>query len=483
MYLQHFGLSDRPFRIVPSQRYFFVSETHDEGRARILYGIRENRGFIVATGDVGLGKTTVLLSVVNELESEMDVAIIVNPIDSFDQLLHMICEELGVSVRDTDEATLMAHLNTALMASYAKGRGCVLMLDEAQNLSIEVLEKVRTLSNLQTEDASLLQIVLVGQPELTAKLNDHRLRQLRQRIGVWHEILPLESDDTADYLWHRLALSGAPDPRAIAKPRSCKLIHEYTHGIPRLINQIADTALVVAYGQGSRSIEIAHVHEAAAELRLEEEFDDSLVGVSGRARGASRGSRKLPRWLVAVLLGIVVVLVAGAAWQQFGDQIDLTSDEATDDTVLAGLASPPAQERSEIAPVQTEAVAPALDIDAVALHSAYRQVQQSRARGPVYGVHLASFRGLAGAQDYVDALMREHAGWDEPLFVEVTADRPAWFRVIAGGYAQRRAALKQVRQMKSELGLGYAQLTQLGPTAKPMLPSGLESMGADDNDE
>ncbi len=486
MYLQHFGLSDRPFRIVPSQRYFFVSETHDEGRARILYGIRENRGFIVATGDVGLGKTTVLLSVVSELESEMDVAIIVNPIDSFDQLLHMICEELGVSVRDTDEATLMAHLNAALMASYAKGRGCVLMLDEAQNLSIEVLEKVRTLSNLQTEDASLLQIVLVGQPELTAKLNDHRLRQLRQRIGVWHEILPLEPDDTADYLLHRLALSGAPDPRAIAKPRSCKLIHEYTHGIPRLINQIADTALVVAYGQGSRSIEIAHVHEAAAELRLEEEFEDGPVNAPRRARtarSARTGSRKVPRWLVAVLLGIVVVLVAGAAWQQFGDQIDLTTSEASDDAVLAGLASPPEQGRSEVAPVQEQPVVPVLDIDAQAFRAAYSQIEESRARGPVYGVHLASFRSLAGAQDYVDALMLEQGDWDEPLFVEQTADSPPWFQVIAGGYAHRRAAIKRVRQMKSELGLGYAQLTQLGPAAKPMLPSGLESMGVGDKDE
>lgn len=499
MYLQHFGLSDRPFRIVPSPRYFFLSETHDEGRARILYGIRENRGFVVVTGGVGLGKTTVLLSVVNELEDEMDIAIIVNPIDSFEQLLRMICDELGVTVRDADEATLLAHLNTSLLNSYAKGRGCVLMLDEAQNLSIEVLEKVRTLSNLQTEDASLLQIVLLGQPELTQKLNDHRLRQLRQRIGVWHEIRALQAGDTVDYVWHRLALSGAVDPRAIAPRQSCQVIHEYAQGIPRLINQLSDTALVVAYGEGSRSIQSEHVHEAARELRLvaeEEEATDPKPIRRARPSRPARSRRR--RWLIAALIALILVVITGAAWTQFSDsfgagplaaepepEVGAVSQSQPEETATqVGGSAEPANVPA-VAPPRTTTgePAPVLSAQAAEILRRYRAVEELRGRGPVYAIHLGSFRSEADARHFARDLVSAHSGWAYPLYVLETSDQPAWYRVSAGGYADRAEAVAQARKLKSDLELLYAQLTQLKPGARALLLGSLKGAEVAENNE
>jgi general secretion pathway protein A len=481
MYLQHFGLSDRPFRIVPSPRYFFVSETHDEGRARILYGIRENRGFVVVTGGVGLGKTTVLLSVINELEADMDIAVVVNPVDSFSQLLRMICEELGVSVRSDDEATLLAHLNTVLLESYAKGRGCVLMLDEAQNLSIEVLEKVRTLSNLQTEETSLLQIVLVGQPELTAKLNDHRIRQLRQRIGVWHEIRALAKEDTADYIWHRLALSGAPDPRAIVDRRSADAIHRYSQGIPRLINQIADTALVVAYGQGKRHVEPAHIDEAARELRLDEE--DAVITVSSARPAPSPRRRR--RLLIAALICIMLVLITGAAWTQLGSSlVSALRSEGADvvsDSANAAEPQPMFVQQVHEEPAVVVDPAPAIPVSPE-LIAAYRAAEELRARGRVYAVHLASFRSFERAQNFALEITGEHAGWSDPLYVEETMDDPAWFRVTAGVFRQRGEGVAQVRKMKSDLGLSYAKLTQLQPGSRVLLPAGQAAMEGGTNE-
>ena len=467
MYLQHFGLSDRPFRIVPSARYFFVSDTHDEGRARILYGIRESRGFIVVTGGVGLGKTTVLLSVVNELESELDVAIIVNPIDSFDQLLRMICEELGITVRATDEATLMSHLNTKLIDSFAAGRGCVLLLDEAQNLSIEVLERVRTLSNLQTEDTSLLQVVLVGQPELTMKLNDHRMRQLRQRIGVWHEILPLELDDTVEYLWHRLALSGAQEGADIISRRDCQLIHELSGGIPRLINQISDTALVVAFGDGARQVGARHIHEAARELRL----DEGHVS-SPEAPAEHRVDR---RWLIAAFIVVVVVLLTSAAWTRLASSFRPGGGEgdhlagATINPVNAGVVPVP-----ELAPMEQSPAPVVMSlIETAAFPGRYQAVEILRQQGLVYATYLASFRELTGAQGFASDLAAGHQEWHEPLYVEETSDRPAWFRVTAGGYADRAEAVAWVHTMKTDLGLRDARLTMLDPGARALIPPGI----------
>jgi general secretion pathway protein A len=478
MYLQHFSLNDQPFRIVPSPRFFFVSETHDEGRARILYGIRESRGFVVVTGGVGLGKTTVLLSVINEIETDMDVAVIVNPIDSFSHLLKMICEDLGIRVRTDDEAKLLARLNKALLDSYAKGRGCVLLLDEAQNLSIEVLEKVRTLSNLQTEEASLLQIVLVGQPELTAKLNDVRLRQLRQRIGVWHEIRELDEEDTADYIWHRLALSGAPDPRGIVERRSANLIHKYALGIPRLINQIADTALVVAYGQGRRHVEFEHVREAARELRLDEDSDPMAtvrepkpeIGTRGESRPAVRR-----RWLIAAVICIVLVLLTGAAWTRFGSAFGPwpTTDAAT-------LSAQDAQ------PVETVSlVEPAVDEEestrgpaAATYLDGYGNLEALNGRGAVHGIYLTSFLSEREAREFAGELVLQNADWPWPLFVTQTWDRPPRFQLIAGGFSSQEECVDRAEKMKLDLGLGDVRLTRLTPAARPLYLDGVRNSEA-----
>ncbi len=268
MYRAHFGLRDKPFQIVPSPKFLFPSETHDEGRARLHYGIRESRGFVVVTGDVGLGKTTVMLSVLEELDATVRTALIFSPVDTFVQLLRLASHEFGLPGDSDDEVHLLNQLNTFLVEQLAQNRTCVLIIDEAQNLPVPLLEKIRLLSNLQTEETSLLQIVLIGQPELYQCLQDPGLRQLRQRIGVWYEMRPLDREETSDYAHHRLRLAGARRPKEIFPTSACDNVHAYTGGIPRLINQLCDTTLVIAFGQDAQVVTVGHVDEAALELHL-----------------------------------------------------------------------------------------------------------------------------------------------------------------------------------------------------------------------
>ena len=249
MYRHHFGLREKPFQIAPSPRFLFPSETHDESRARILYGIEDNRGFVVVYGRVGLGKTTVLLSVLEELDAKTRTALIYQPVTSFYNLLRMCAHEFGLGSENRDEVNLIWDLNEFFIQRLSEGEKCVLIIDEAQNLSLEILEKLRTLSNLQTENASLLQIVLVGQPELYDKLSDPRLLQLRQRVGVWHEIEALDQEETTDYILHRLHRAGARRPKDIFSVKVCERVHRLSGGVPRVVNQVCDTALMIAFGK------------------------------------------------------------------------------------------------------------------------------------------------------------------------------------------------------------------------------------------
>lgn len=266
MYLDFYGLRELPFSLTPDPRFLFLSRRHREALEQLLYGIRERKGFIQLTGEVGSGKTTLCRAALERLGPETTTALILNPVLSSPQLLRTILVELGIEpVGRADRALYLAQLNEFLFAQVPLGRDVVLFIDEAQDLSPELLEQVRLLSNLETDRQKLLQIVLLGQPELRETLARRELRQLRQRITVRYHLTPLSRDETDLYIQWRLQIAGA-NGRPTFTPWALRRIYGYAHGTPRLINALCDTTLLAGYVEGSDVLTARHVRRAVREL-------------------------------------------------------------------------------------------------------------------------------------------------------------------------------------------------------------------------
>ncbi len=266
MYTEFFGLNEKPFSITPDPRYLYMTERHADALAHLLYGITESGGFIQLTGEVGTGKTTLVRSLLEQLPENVDVALILNPRISANEFLNSICDELHISVdgnRDSAK-TLVDALNKHLLDKHAKNRRVVLIVDEAQNLSADVLETVRLLTNLETTKQKLLQIILVGQPELRQVLDRNDLRQLAHRVTGRYHLEPLVRDEACAYLRHRMQIAGTN--REIFKASAAREIFRLSGGIPRIINVIADRTLLGAYTREQSSITPSMVRHAAAEI-------------------------------------------------------------------------------------------------------------------------------------------------------------------------------------------------------------------------
>ncbi|HEY6641076.1 ExeA family protein [Povalibacter sp.] len=267
MYASFFGLTEKPFAITPDPRYLFMSARHAEALAHLLYGITEAGGFIQLTGEVGTGKTTIVRSLLERMPGHADVAVILNPQLSPIQFVVTICEELGLFLRDDDTTNLkdlIDTLNRRLLEAHAKGRRVVVIVDEAQNLTPETLEQVRLLTNLETASQKLLQIILIGQPELRDVLDRVELRQLAQRITGRYHLDPLSKTETALYVNHRLRIAGA-NGEILTGP-ALREIHRLSGGIPRIINVICDRALLGAFTQETHRVGPSMVRAAAAEV-------------------------------------------------------------------------------------------------------------------------------------------------------------------------------------------------------------------------
>jgi general secretion pathway protein A len=267
MYTSFFGLGEKPFAITPDPRYLFMSERHAEALAHLLYGVNEAGGFIQLTGEVGTGKTTIVRSLLERMPGHADVAVILNPQLTPLQFVLTICEELGIFVRDQDAASikdLVDILNKRLLEAHAKGRRVVVIVDEAQNLSPETLEQVRLLTNLETASQKLLQIILIGQPELRAVLDRVELRQLAQRITGRYHLDPLSRTETAAYVNHRLKVAGANGD--FFSSAALREVHRLSGGVPRIINVICDRALLGAFTQETHRISPPLVRDAASEV-------------------------------------------------------------------------------------------------------------------------------------------------------------------------------------------------------------------------
>jgi general secretion pathway protein A len=322
MYLAFFGLNEKPFAITPDPRYLFLSERHAEALAHLLYGITEAGGFIQLTGEVGTGKTTVVRSLLAQTPQHVEIALILNPRMTAPEFLLTICEELGIGVQD--EATgslkdLVDILSHYLLRAHGNGKRVVLVVDEAQNLAPEVLEQVRLLTNLETNTQKLLQIILIGQPELRDLLDRNELRQLAQRITGRYHLCPLSVEETVAYVRHRLRVAGATAD--IFTPAALREAHRLSRGVPRLINVLCDRALLGAYTQDRHEVGAAFVRRGAMEVF---------------------GRQLWPWWLPWSIGAATVVVAAGGllvAWR-FGSWEHRTAPVAVHAAVRPAKAAP-----------------------------------------------------------------------------------------------------------------------------------------------
>lgn len=297
MYKNYFGFTDIPFSIAPDPRYLYLSDQHKDALAHLLYGVGEHGGFVLLTGEVGTGKTTICRCLLQQMPGDCEVAYIVNPRQTVVELLQSICDELGVYYFYEDQGTsyLVDLINEYLLESHSKGRNTILIIDEAQNLEAEVLEQLRLLTNLETNEKKLLQLILLGQPELNDLLDRQDLRQLAQRITARYHLQPLSLGETEHYVMHRLTVAGYSGE--LFPKETLKLIHNASGGIPRLINVICDRCLLGVYSANGRAVDLNVAKQAIAEIK---------------GKGRERKS-PAPRWLWPVLGGVVVLtaLLAG----------------------------------------------------------------------------------------------------------------------------------------------------------------------------
>jgi putative secretion ATPase (PEP-CTERM system associated) len=287
MYEAYFNLRVKPFELLPDPHFIFLSKSHKKAMSFLNYGIQERSGFILLTGEVGSGKTTLIRNLINRHYERVVLAKIFNTCVTSEQLLAMINDDFGLSVQGKDKVTLIRDLNGFLVEQYACGNQPILIIDEAQNLGREHLEEIRMLSNLETDDSKLLQIILVGQPELRTTLAAPELLQLRQRININCHIQALNRQETAQYITHRLDVAGNAD--AVDFPaETVDYIFQYSKGIPRLINIICDFLMLSAFAEETSTITIEMVSEIIGDLDFENHYWSSTV--SGKESGHVKDS-------------------------------------------------------------------------------------------------------------------------------------------------------------------------------------------------
>ncbi|QSA96905.1 ExeA family protein [Methylococcus sp. EFPC2] len=341
MYVQHFNLSTEPFSIAPNPRCLYLSPQHREALAHLIYGIGAGGGFVALTGEVGTGKTTLCRCLLEQLPADVDIALIFNPRLNARELLASICDELGIPHPEHRASIklLIDRLNQHLLAAHARGRRTVVLIDEAQNLSHDVLEQIRLLTNLETNEFKLLQIILVGQPELKQLLERPNLRQLSQRITARYHLRPLSFREMRAYIDHRIAVSGGKG--GLFSPLALLAIYRLSGGIPRLINLICDRALLGAYALGKKGVSWRIVRKSAREVL------PSPKGVSLRLAGVGVGS---------VMLGIAGLIYFGWIPANFTDWGKRALAELRSES-RERLANPPAEKDDPLPPSSSAASA------------------------------------------------------------------------------------------------------------------------------
>lgn len=437
MHEDYFGFSEKPFSLTPDPKYLYRSASHGSAFELLQYAIRRREGFVVVTGDIGTGKTTLCRAVLDQLDRRTFTALVLNPFLSEDDLLRAILQDFGVVSREeikrgrlagVSKQELIEALNEFLLSLQPIGAGALLIIDEAQNLPLQTLEQIRILSNLETDKEKLLQIVLVGQPNLKDLLRSAALRQLDQRISIRFELLPLTLDETCAYVAHRLTIAGGGSAVNFS-PGALSTVYRYSGGIPRLINLLCDRALLGAYVE--RTSRVTHHMVAAGAASLE------LSPVRRHAWPALR--RRWALFAGAVLLAVASTAAFAAVRTQVrraisGPTSAAVSPERPDDAAPAALVAP-------------SPVAPAPDIIATA---------PAILPATTYSIVVGSFRQPAEAER-LSADLRA-LGFDVRGVRVVSGARGVWHQVLTGPYAEVEAAQREVTRVRSIPGYGDARL-------------------------
>lgn len=310
MYLDFYGLSEKPFSATPDPRFLYLTPGHREALSQLVYGVQEQKGFIVLTGEVGTGKTTLLRTLLSRLSGDTAVAFVFNSTLPFDELLEYMLHDFGIAKPGESRVERLVTLNNFLIERRRSGQNTAVIFDEAQNLEVSTLEKIRLLSNFETPTDKLLQILLVGQPELRAKLMLPELRQLKQRVGLRCAIPPLRPEETRGYIRSRLRIAGGRDLNLFSD-RAIRRIAKYARGIPRVINIVCDHCLLIGYADQTRRINGDIVRRA---IRYLEEGEL----LTRRARGRRVGRVRVLRWAVwtvgvCVAAGLAALALQGGA--------------------------------------------------------------------------------------------------------------------------------------------------------------------------
>jgi len=308
LYLRFYGLAEKPFNLTPDPKFLVYTPSHREALAQLIYGVQDRKGFILLTGEVGTGKTTLLRTLLTRLEGKAEVAFIINSTLQFDELLEYILADFGVGGVVGSRAQRLMALNRFLIDHRKSNGNTVIIIDEAQNLDIRTLEQIRLLSNFETHSDKLLQIVLAGQPELRVKLQRPELRQLRQRIGLRCAITPMDGEQIEQYIVSHLRVAGASDLQLFSRA-AVRRIAEYSGGIPRVVNMVCDHSLLLGYANQVRRIEVDIVKRAVAYLE-----QGAAVGAVRWPRPAE--SRSVARYRAGVLVagGVGAAVVALSAY-------------------------------------------------------------------------------------------------------------------------------------------------------------------------
>lgn len=408
MYKHFFGFKERPFKLVPNPEYLFLSRSHREAMAHLVYAVGQGEGFVAITGEVGTGKTTLCRAFLDNLDEDTEAAYIFNPIPDAVQLIKAINEEFEIDSEPDNVMGLIRVLNRFLMKKKTDGKDVILLIDEAQNLTLETLEQVRLLSNLETTKSKLIQIILVGQPELRKILDSHELRQLKQRITLSFKLASLTLDETSAYVKHRLELA-AGGRKIDFKPDAIHIVYGYSKGIPRLINIACDRTLLTAYSLDQKTMSGRIARLAIRELK-------GRSGFGGPALGSKM--RKAASFAALLLLLTTVFITAALIRSRLGGNI------SNRETVQAEISE------------GAQAVLNPVTVNPLNLHEFPENVETIAGRGEDDGSMLRDIlRNKSFTQSRSDAFKVAMKFWHPDVetadFLETPADDLAFFRVGA----------------------------------------------------
>jgi general secretion pathway protein A len=304
MYLKYYGLKEKPFEITVDPRFLYLSETHKEALAHLVYAVQERKGFAVVTGEVGTGKTTLIQTLLSRLDAKTKTAFLFNPnVENNAEFLYSICQDLEVKVEKGSKVDYLTRLNEFLLACFARKENVVVIIDEAHTLNPELLEEIRLLTNLETPSSKLLQVILLGQPELDNILTRPQFLPLKQRINVRYRLKPLNREEMGEYILRRLRVAGARTTHLFTAG-ALKKIYRYSHGIPRLINIVGDNALTNGYANEKKVIDAGDIREVVSDLEgLPSRSKKTLILLSAAA------------CMALLLLGALYLHGPGEIWE------------------------------------------------------------------------------------------------------------------------------------------------------------------------